>query len=260
MADLELAVVRALGSSFQDALEPKMKRNSSSQIETLEAKIGHRFSDRALIERALTHASALPSARAATNSYQRLEFLGDRVLGLAIADMIVAAFPDADEGELARRLNHLVRRETCADVALELGLSDAMIIGDSEAQTGGRRKKALLGDICESVLGALYIDGGWEKARSFIERHWRQRMLSWGGSLRDAKTTLQEWAQGKGLDAPSYSVTDRSGPDHAPSFIVTASVNGVDDGTGSGSSKRVAEQAAAETILRREGVWTENNT
>lgn len=237
-----------------------MKRDNRPQIESLEAKIGHRFKDRALIERALTHASALPSSRATTDSYQRLEFLGDRVLGLAIADMINAQFPQADEGELARRLNHLVRRETCAEVALELALDKAMIIGDSEAQTGGRNKKALLGDICESVLAALYIDGGWDKARAFIERHWRERMVSWGGSLRDAKTTLQEWAQGNGLDAPSYSVSGRSGPDHAPLFTVTASVKGMDDGEGSGSSKRVAEQAAAETILRREGVWTENDT
>ncbi|AXS40241.1 ribonuclease III [Breoghania sp. L-A4] len=237
-----------------------MKRNSRGQIETLEAKIGHRFHDRALIERALTHASALPTARASTDSYQRLEFLGDRVLGLAIADMITAQFPQADEGELARRLNHLVRRETCAEVALELDLDAAMIIGDNEAQTGGRQKKALLGDICESVLAALYLDGGWDKARAFVERHWRGRMISWGGSLRDAKTTLQEWAQGKGLDAPIYRVTGRSGPDHAPRFTVTASVNGMDDGMGSGSSKRIAEQAAAETILRREGVWTETET
>lgn len=237
-----------------------MKRATRPHIETLETKIGYRFSDRALIERALTHASALTSSRAATDSYQRLEFLGDRVLGLAIADMITTQFPDADEGELARRLNHLVKRETCAEVALELNLDAAMIIGESEAQSGGRRKKALLGDVCESVLAALYIDGGWDKAHAFVERYWRERMVSWGGSHRDAKTTLQEWAQGKGLDAPSYSVTDRSGPDHAPSFTVTACVNGVDDGMGSGSSKRVAEQVAAETILRREGVWTENNT
>lgn len=237
-----------------------MKRTSRSTLESLEVKIGHRFSDRALIERALTHASALPAARAATDSYQRLEFLGDRVLGLAIADMILVEFPGADEGELARRLNHLVKRETCADVALELGLDAAMIIGDSEAQTGGRKKKALLGDICESLLGALYIDGGWDKARGFVERHWRKRMVSWAGARRDAKTTLQEWAQGKGLDAPNYSVTDRSGPDHAPVFTVIARVSGIDDGAGSGSSKRIAEQAAAETILRREGVWTENDT
>ncbi len=237
-----------------------MKRNSHAQIEMLEAKLGHRFRDRTLIERALTHASALPTARASTDSYQRLEFLGDRVLGLAIADMITTQFPKADEGELARRLNHLVRRETCAEVALELHLDTAMIIGDNEAQTGGRQKKALLGDICESVLAALYLDGGWDKARAFVERHWRARMISWGGSLRDAKTTLQEWAQGKGLEAPRYSVTGRSGPDHAPRFTVIASVDGIDDGMGSGPSKRIAEQAAAETILRREGVWTETDT
>ncbi len=262
MEDLELAVVGSLGSPVQNTLSPRpsMKRASRPPIETLETKIGHRFTDRSLIERALTHASSLPATRAGTDSYQRLEFLGDRVLGLAIADMITTQFPDADEGELARRLNHLVKRETCAEVALELKLDEAMIIGDSEAQTGGRRKKALLGDVCESVLAALYIDGGWDKARTFIERHWHKRMVSWGGSLRDAKTTLQEWAQGQGLETPSYNVTDRSGPDHAPSFTVTASVKGVDDGTGSGSSKRVAEQVAAETILRREGVWTENNT
>lgn len=229
-------------------------------LDKLEHRIGHRFTDRGLILRALTHASALPSARASTENYERLEFLGDRVLGLAVADMVYGHYPQAEEGELARRLNHLVKRETCAEVAVELRLGEVMVIGDSEAQSGGRAKVALLADICESVLGALYSDAGWEVAQAFVEKHWRPRMLAWNGTQRDAKTTLQEWAQGKGLATPSYKVAERSGPDHAPRFTVTVSVDGLDGGEGSGPSKRLAEQAAAEALLRREGVWTEADT
>ncbi len=236
-----------------------MARDNTAGLEKLEKQLGHSFSDRGLIKRALTHASALPPARSATENYERLEFLGDRVLGLAVAEMVFQTYPKAEEGELARRLNHLVKRETCAEVATELDLGDLMVIGESEAQSGGRAKAALLADICESVLGALYRDAGWTVARAFIENRWRDRMLSWSGSQRDAKTTLQEWVQGKGLATPSYKIADRTGPDHAPVFTVAVSVDGMDAGQGTGPSKRLAEQAAAEAVLRREGVWSETD-
>ncbi|PTW61324.1 RNAse III [Breoghania corrubedonensis] len=235
-----------------------MARDNATSLKRLERELGHEFSDRSLIIRALTHASALPSARSATENYERLEFLGDRVLGLAVADMVFQTYPKAEEGELARRLNHLVKRETCAEVAAEMGLGEMMVIGESEAQSGGRSKVALLADMCESVLGALYRDAGWEAARRFIDNHWRGRMLAWSGNQRDAKTTLQEWVQGKGLATPNYKIAERSGPDHAPLFTVTVAVDGMDNGSGTGPSKRLAEQAAAEEVLRREGVWSES--
>ncbi|MDJ0932265.1 ribonuclease III [Breoghania sp.] len=235
-----------------------MARENVAGLKRLEDELGHEFSDRSLIIRALTHASALPSARSATENYERLEFLGDRVLGLAVAEMVFQTYPKAEEGELACRLNHLVKRETCAKVAAELGIGELMVIGESEAHSGGRAKVALLADICESVLGALYRDAGWKTARFFIERHWRGRMLSWSGNQRDAKTTLQEWVQGKGLATPNYKISDRSGPDHVPVFTVTVAVDGMDTGSGKGPSKRLAEQAAAETVLRQEGIWSES--
>ncbi|ADZ70320.1 ribonuclease III [Polymorphum gilvum] len=234
-----------------------MARSGRGTADTLEGRLGYSFQDKALLMQALTHASALNAGGAARGSYQRLEFLGDRVLGLAVATMLHRHFPLADEGELARRLNHMVKRETCADIALELDLGEAMRISQSEAQTGGRRKTALLADICEAVIAAIYLDGGFPAAEDFVRRLWEPRMLAWSGPLRDAKTTLQEWAQSKGLPAPGYQVTTREGPDHAPVFVVAVTVSGYAPGEGRGGSKRIAEQNAAEAVLRREGVWTE---
>lgn len=222
----------------------------------VEDRIGHRFTDQGLLEQALTHASALTSPQTG-GSYQRLEFLGDRVLGLAVATMLHRHFPRADEGELARRLNHMVKRETCAEIAQDLKLGDAMRISQSEAQTGGRNKTALLADICEAVIAAIYLDAGMGTAEDFVRRQWEPRMLTFTGPLRDAKTTLQEWAQARSLPAPTYSVVDRSGPDHAPVFIVAVKVERHEPAEGRGSSKRIAEQAAAEAMLRREGVWND---
>ncbi len=232
-------------------------KDNRKSLEAVERRIGHAFKDIGLLEQGLTHASALPAGVLGAGSYQRLEFLGDRVLGLAVATMLHKQFPKADEGELARRLNHLVKRETCAEIAAQLQLGDAMLIGQSEIQTGGRRKIALLADICEAVIAAVYLDGGFHVAEDFIRRLWEPLMLSWSGPLRDAKTTLQEWAQAKTLPPPTYEVVDRTGPDHAPVFIVSVSVSGFAPGQGKGGSKRLAEQNAAESVLRREGVWTE---
>lgn len=223
----------------------------------LEQRIGHRFKQGDLLTRALTHGSATARGGASETSYQRLEFLGDRVLGLAVATMLHHAFPQAEEGELARRLNQLVRRETCADVARDLKLGDAIVFGGSEAQAGGRKKTAILADVCEAVIAAVYLDGGLKAAQDLIERHWRPRMTNYKGPLRDAKTMLQEWAQGLGKPAPLYRETERSGPDHAPIFVVRVDIDGHDPAFGRGGSKRIAEQKAAEAALTREGLWTE---
>lgn len=223
---------------------------SGSALPALERRIGYQFKDRDLIRTALTHASAGPGA-----SYQRLEFLGDRVLALIVAEMLLAAFPEAPEGELAQRLTRLVRNESCAEVAESLDFGSAIRLGEGERNSGGRKKAAILGDVCEAVIGALYLDGGIDAARAFIEANWRERMLHWQGPLRDAKTTLQEWAQGRGLPMPVYTITGRSGPDHAPRFEVAVAVEGVAESRGEGRSRREAEQAAAAIMLLREGVW-----
>jgi len=222
-------------------------------LSRLERRIGHEFADRNLLKRALTHSSATDSR--AGGSYQQLEFLGDRVLALAVADMLLAAFPKATEGELARRLTALVRNETCVAVARELDLGAATHLGGGEAQSGGRTKAAILGDVCEALIGALYLDGGLKPAREFIERHWRARMLDGGAARPDAKTALQEWAQGRGLSTPGYAIVRRSGPEHAPRFVCEVKVEGLKPATGEGGSRREAEQKAAGALLVREGIW-----
>lgn len=231
-----------------------------NKLDRLETRLDYRFSDRTLLDQALTHSSAIRTqSLRAMQSYQRLEFLGDRVLGVVISTMLYESFPDADEGELARRLNQLVRRETCADVARDLEVGEAIRMGEGEAQTGGRRKNAILGDVCESLIAALYLDGGLEAADPFIRRMWKGRMSNVSGPLRDAKTTLQEWAQGRGLPAPVYREVSRSGPDHAPTFRIAVEIAGIDPAYADGSSKRVAEHSVAEFVLRREGVWSDGD-
>lgn len=230
---------------------------SRSPHAPLEQRLGHSFADATLLTRALTHGSATSRSHG-IDSYQRLEFLGDRVLGLCVATMLHHAFPKADEGELARRLNQLVKRETCAEVARELALGQAIVFGESEAQTGGRKKAAILADVCEAVIAAIYLDAGLEAAQAFVRRHWERRMTQSSGPLRDPKTTLQEWAQGHGKAAPTYTMTDRSGPDHAPRFTVRVDIDDIDPAFGTGGSKRIAEQRAAEAALVREGLWTES--
>ena len=232
-----------------------MAKQADKALRQLSERLEYVFKNEALLKKALTHASALGPGEGVNESYQRLEFLGDRVLGIAVATMLHQNFPKADEGELARRFNHMVKRETCAEIAIELDLGEAMRIGHSEAQTGGRKKTALLADICEAVLAAIYLDGGFDAAYEFVQRLWKKRMLTWSGPLRDAKTTLQEWAQSKSLPTPTYDVIARDGPDHAPQFVVGVTVKGLQQGEGKGGSKRLAEQNAAEAVLRREGVW-----
>ena len=219
----------------------------------LEEPLGHRFRHATLIERALTHASA-----DAARSNERLEFLGDRVLGLVIAEKLHALYPDDAEGVLALKLNALVRRETCAAVAEAAGLSQHLILASAEAGSGGRQKSAILAGACEAVIAALYLDGGMKAARNFVERYWAGAIAALTADMRDAKTALQEWAQArKGFDraAPVYRQTARLGPDHAPLFTVAVEVPGEEPASGEGRSKREAEQAAAKAMLVRLGKW-----
>lgn len=217
----------------------------------LTERLGHEFRDPGLLDRALTHSSSTGPARA---DNERLEFLGDRVLALLVTEALIARFPDAAEGDLAPRLNALVRKETCARVAQQAGLDRQVRLGRSEEESGGRGKTGILADLCEAVIGALYLDGGVEAARRFVAQYWTPLYPEVAATPRDAKTALQEWAQGRGLGAPVYELVARSGPDHAPSFRVAASVPG-SRGEGEGASKRAAEQAAARALLIAEKVW-----
>jgi ribonuclease-3 len=228
----------------------------AADLAVLEARIGYAFSDSSHLVRALTHISALtpsPALRRA-DSYQRLEFLGDRVLGLVIAAMLCAHFPEAEEGELSRRLAVLVRKETCADIAREWGAGEFLRLGDGEAMSGGKKKSALLGDVCESIIGAVYLDGGFVAAQALVERAFLEKMRNPTRPLRDPKTVLQEWAQARGLTPPLYRLAGRSGPDHAPVFTIEVTIPGFPPVEAPGASKRAAEQAAAQKLLAREGV------
>ncbi|MGL4729056.1 MAG: ribonuclease III [Bosea sp. (in: a-proteobacteria)] len=229
--------------------------NRKPDINALQARLGHSFANLALLEEALTHVSANPADTLRRLNYQRLEFLGDRVLGLCVAEMLYLAFPDAEEGALSRRLADLVRKEACAEVAALWQLGPHLKLGAGEAHSGARKNKAILGDACEAVIGAVFLDGGFQAAYRLVEQAFGPRMRAASQPMRDAKTALQEWAQGLGAPPPSYTEKGRSGPDHAPRFIIAVTVNGHPPADGEGKAKRSAEQAAAEEFLRREGLW-----
>jgi ribonuclease III len=219
----------------------------------LEARLGYKFADPDLLDRALTHSSAIAPARRVAQSYQRLEFLGDRVLGLVVADVLYRKFTKAPEGELNRTLVTLVRKETCAMIARELELGPDLNLG--EARTGGADKDAILGDTMEAVIGAVYVDGGLAPAYELVERLFGERIGDTGSERADAKTTLQEWAQGRGLEPPAYVETSRTGPDHAPEFTIAIKLSGFAELAATGPSKKLAEHKAAEAFLVREKVW-----
>jgi ribonuclease-3 len=225
------------------------------KAKTLETRLGYRFKDRALLDRALTHSSAR-TGRSQPLDNERLEFLGDRVLGLAIAELLLEVLPQANEGELARRFNQLVRGETCAEIARTWEVGPSLILSGSEAESGGRDKVNILADACEALLAAVFIEAGFARVRDIIRKHWADRVLQLPGSVAaDAKSTLQEWAQGRGLDLPAYREVGREGPDHAPMFTAEVQIGRHYVARGSGASKRAAEQDAATTLLVREGVW-----
>jgi ribonuclease-3 len=240
---------------------PKKKRSKAgakaaekAATAELEARVGHKFADPALLATAFTHVSALKPARNRGESYQRLEFLGDHVLGLIVSDMLYRAFPNADEGELSKRLADLVRKESCADVAKSLGLVDDIKLGQVGASASARLRKSVLGDICEALIGAIFIDGGYAAAAQFVERNWTERMRKPRRPLRDPKTVLQEWAQSKGMPTPVYREVERTGPHHDPQFRVSVDLPGLAPAEGVGGSKRAAEKVAASVMIEREGV------
>ena len=216
----------------------------------LEARLGHSFADKGLLERALTHPSAARGG--GTRTYQRLEFLGDRVLGLAVADALLLAYPDAPEGELAKRHTQMVRAEACADVAEALALGPHLRV--SAAERRGAIKPNILADAMEALIGAIYRDAGFDVARARVLAFWPADMTD-DARLTDPKSALQEWALGEARAIPRYALASREGPDHKPVFVIRVEVDGLDPADGEGASKREAEQAAARALLRREGVW-----
>lgn len=223
-------------------------------LEALEAALGHVFADRAHLRLALTHISAVTGvqgSKARVRSYQRLEFLGDHVLGLIVSDMLYRAFPQAEEGELSRRLADLVCEEACAEVALVMGLGPHLRLGAGEDRSGGRERPAILADVVEAVLAAVYLDAGFAAAEAMVERFWRTRLSTPGSSARDPKTALQEWAQGRGLPPPHYRLVERSGPDHNPEFRIAVDVPGFEPVEATGSSKQNAQKTAAAAFLQR---------
>jgi ribonuclease-3 len=241
---------------------PKKKRSKATKaaeakaaFAATEQRIGYKFADPALLTTAFIHVSALkPATRHRADSYQRLEFLGDHVLGLIVSDMLYRAYPRADEGELSKRLADLVRKESCADVAKSLGLFDDVKLGQIGAGADARLRKSVLGDVCEAVIGAMDLDGGYTAASQFVERNWSERMRKTRRPLRDPKTVLQEWAQGKGLPTPVYREVARTGPHHDPQFRVAVDLPGLAPAEGVGGSKRAAEKVAASVMIEREGV------
>jgi ribonuclease-3 len=220
----------------------------ATDLRAFEARLGHKFQNDELLVQSVTHAS-LSSATRPDN--QRLEFLGDRVLGLVMAEALIAADKSAAEGLLAPRFNAMVRKETCADVAREIGLGDVLKLGRSEMMSGGRRKEALLGDALEAVIAAVYLDGGFDAARKLITRLWASRIATVKADARDPKTALQEWAQARGMTPPRYSERARSGPDHQPIFTVAVQLDNDEIETAAAGTKRAAEQAAARALLAR---------
>lgn len=213
--------------------------------------LDYEFNDPELGRVALTHRSAAGRGKP---TYERLEFLGDRVLALVISDLLYENYPHEEEGALAKRLVALVRRETLAEVAVKLDLGPLINLSKGEEDAGGRENPAILSDVCEGLIGAIYRDGGLEPARRFLERHWRDLMIAEKTPPKDAKTSLQEWAQGKGFNLPEYNTVARSGPDHAPHFTIEVKVGKYPTEQGEGATKRLAEQAAAERLLKHLGV------
>ena len=222
----------------------------SADLQDFSTRLGHDFDNPDLLIRALTHGSMSSQTRP---DNQRLEFLGDRVLGLVMAQALLAADKGASEGLLAPRFNALVRKETCADVARQIDLGAVLKLGRSEQMSGGRRKEALLGDAMEAVIAAVYLDGGLMAAQSVILTLWGNRIETVEEDARDPKTALQEWAQARKMPPPSYTETARRGPDHAPEFTIEVRLQDGKSASATAKSKRAAEQDAAKVLLAKLG-------
>lgn len=231
-----------------------MNRREAAVAE-LEGRIGHRFEDRGLLERALTHASVGEGATKVRH-YERLEFLGDRVLNLLAAERLMQLNPEAREGEMSKLMAQLVNYHACARVARRIGLPDALRMAPSASKIGARENDTVLGDACEALIGALYAEGGLGLARDFFLAFWAEEFARLDEpQAKDAKTQLQEWAQARGLPLPAYRVENREGPDHAPSFTVSVTVGDLPPETAQGRSRQDAEKAAAAAMLsKREDV------
>ena len=215
-------------------------------MKAFQGRIGYEFSDPALLVTAVTHSSRSSATRP---DNQRLEFLGDRVLGLVMSEALLTDDASASEGQLAPRFNALVRKEACAEVAREIDIGSVLKLGRSEMMTGGRRKQALLGDAMEAVIAAVYLDGGFDAAKPMILRLWGDRIKRVEADARDAKTSLQEWAQARGQKPPAYTEIARTGPDHAPIFTIRCELENGQSAEAEAGSKRIAEQQAAKNLL-----------
>jgi ribonuclease-3 len=213
----------------------------------IERHTGHKPRDLALFERALTHSSR------SDENYERLEFLGDRVLGLVIGDWLYALFPNEPEGKLSRRLNVLVSRTTCAEVARELDLAPQMRLGKQARDDGAFDSDNVLGDMVESLIGALWLEAGFETAKSFVRSAWGDRVDRRDSAPQHPKSSLQEWAAANDRRAPAYEVIGRSGPQHAPTFVVRVSIKGVGEAEAEGLTKQEAETEAAQALLDQLG-------
>jgi ribonuclease-3 len=240
--------------AVRDPLEPAADGRPLSEITSItpvEAILGHAFTRPELLREAITHRSAL-SGRGrgrGRGSNERMEFVGDRVLGLLIAEWLAERFPREQEGDLGRRLALLVSQPVLAAVAEQAGLGETLAVAPGEARAGVRRRATVLADALEAALGALYLDGGLERARDFVRRAWSGVMDAQEAPPKDAKTALQEWVQARGLPLPDYVVVSRAGPPHAPEFVVTVAVGEL-QGSGAAGSKRAAEQLAARNLLQ----------
>lgn len=228
---------------------------SKQRFGILEHRIGYEFSNHANLEQGLTHSSVRKNS-ADDFHYERLEFLGDRVLGLCVAQLLFEKFPDANEGELSLRLNALVKGKTLAEIADRINLHEFIRTGGDLKQITGKRMQSVRADVMEALIASIYLDGGLSAARTFIERFWSDRLMDIKTARRDSKTALQEWAHANRLPTPKYVETNRSGPDHEPVFTVVVQVEKHTELAGAGRSKRIAEQDAAKNFLLRESIWT----
>ncbi len=235
---------------LQPDLIPLAVRFTQARYAAIAERLGYEFQDRALLRRALTHASS----KRKSGNYERLEFLGDRVLGLVIAEELFRVNPREGEGDMSARHSALVRGDTCAEVARHLGLRDFIMFGGNDLARGAQFNSSILGDAMEALLAAMYLDGGLAVVQEFILTNWAPFIAEGKIIRKDAKTFLQEWALARALPIPQYRIVRREGPEHAPSFAVEVDVRDTLPIEGTGPSKRLAEQAAAENFLKRENI------
>ena len=227
-----------------------MTRISPTQFEEISALLGYRFRDKSLLVRALTHGSSAKRH----GDYQRLEFLGDRVLGLAIAEYLFRTNPQQNEGDLSAALSILVRGEACAIAGDTIQLASLVVLGSNEKAKGMHLNRTVQGDVMEALVAAIYLDGGLEEARGFVERTWEPQLRHPERMVKDAKTFLQEWALARALPIPAYRIVSREGLEHEPVFVVAVEIRGRLPAEGTAKSKRAAEQDAADLFLKREGI------